>query len=116
LPNLDVLTAGELPSNPVALIDSSQMAVLIGNSSQSYDLVIVDTPPLTVAADATVLGKMTDGILIAVRPGVSDSGSVAVAKELLSQSNQTVLGLAINGTSAKGISYYGIANTSSAID
>jgi capsular exopolysaccharide synthesis family protein len=116
MPNLDVLTSGELPSNPVTLIDSSQMAVLIGNSSQNYDLVIVDTPPLTLAADATVLGKMTDGILMAVRPGVADSGSVAAAKELLSQSNQTVLGLAINGTSAQAISYSSTVGASAAID
>jgi len=47
---------------------------------------------LSIAVDAPILGKMADGILMVVRPGVVDSGSAASAKEFLKQSGQNVLG------------------------
>lgn len=105
MPNLWVLPSGDTPPNPVALLDSSQMGVLIGNVAQNYDWVIIDTPPLTAASDATILGKMTDGVVMVSRPGVADSESVKLSKELLEQSKQTVLGLIVNGSAAKCLPY-----------
>ncbi len=96
-PNLQVITAGELTNNPAALLDSSQMAIFVAQVAQRYDFAIIDTPPLTVAADATILGKLVNGILFVVRPGVADSDSVSLSKELLQKANQNVLGIAING-------------------
>jgi len=63
----------------------------------TYDLVIVDTSPLLLVADALTLAKMSDGILLVARPGVIDSASAKAAKEVLAQSSQNVLGLVING-------------------
>jgi len=97
--NLDVLTAGVRPPNPLALLDSKRMASLIDNfSSQSnYDFVIIDAPPLLLAADALTLSQMTDGILLVARPGVIDSNSANAAQEMLERSNYNVLGLVVNG-------------------
>jgi len=77
--NLDVLT-WVMPPNPMALLDSQRMASLIEMFSVNYDFTI--TPSLSVGADAPVLGKMADGVLLVVRPGVVDSASAALAKEL----------------------------------
>ncbi|MEG4816458.1 polysaccharide biosynthesis tyrosine autokinase [Microcoleus sp. K5-D4] len=99
--NLDVLTCGVIPPNPMALLDSQRLTLLIKQFSASYDAVIVDTPALNVAADALILGNKADGILLVVRPGVLHSGTVAFAKELLKKSNQHVLGLVVNGVSPK---------------
>jgi DNA-binding protein H-NS len=46
MPRLDVLTAGVIPPNPVALLDSKRMASLIETFLKSYDCVLIDTPPL----------------------------------------------------------------------
>lgn len=107
MPDLAVLPAGVSTPNPVTLIDSSQMALLISHCSQNYDFVIIDSPPLTSATDATLLGKMTDGVLLVVRPEIADATSVTFSKELLQQSSQQVLGLVINGinTETKLYSY-----------
>ncbi|MBN3909813.1 MAG: polysaccharide biosynthesis tyrosine autokinase [Nostoc sp. NMS1] len=101
MPNLEVLTSGILPPNPVALLDSQRMATLISNFSRDYDLVIFDTPPLSGIADAAVLSTLTDGILLVVRPGVVDLKSANAAKEFLNQSGQKVLGIVINGVNIK---------------
>jgi len=95
--HLDILTAGVIPPNPVPLIDSHHMAVLLEEFHQVYDYVLIDSPPLAVAADALLLGKMTDGILLVTRPGLVDSGSAQSSKEALEKSSQKVLGLVING-------------------
>ncbi|MEH2178861.1 GumC family protein [Nostoc sp.] len=97
--NLDVLTAGVRPPNPLALLDSKRMASLIENfsSQYKYDFVIIDAPPLLLAADALTLSQMTDGILLVARPGVIDSNSANAAQETLERSNYNVLGLVVNG-------------------
>ncbi|MCC5616941.1 polysaccharide biosynthesis tyrosine autokinase [Nostoc sp. CHAB 5836] len=101
MPNLDVLSSGVLPPNPVAMLDSQRMATLISNFERDYDLVIFDTPPLSGIADAAVLSTLTDGILLVVRPGVVDLNSANSAKEFLTQSGQKVLGIVINGVNTK---------------
>jgi capsular exopolysaccharide synthesis family protein len=97
--NLDVLTAGVRPANPLALLDSKRMTSLIENSSSqhNYDVVIIDAPPLLLAADALTLSQMSDGILLVARPGVIDSNSAAAAQEMLERASYNVLGLVVNG-------------------
>ncbi|WP_232731920.1 GumC family protein [Kamptonema formosum] len=111
MPNLDVLTAGVVPPNPLALLDSKRMASLIEYFSENYDFVIVDAPPLVIAADALTLGKMADGVLLVVRPEVVDYNSAAAAKEYLQRSGQNVLGLVANALIVENESdsyfYYG---------
>ena len=99
--NLSVLTAGMLPPNPLALIDGDRMTSLIDLFSQSYDYIVFDTPPLTGAADAAVLGKMVDGVLLVVRPGVVNSASATAAKLLLERSEAKILGIIANGVNIK---------------
>jgi capsular exopolysaccharide synthesis family protein len=97
IPNLDVLTAGAMPPNPLALLDSKRMAGLIETFSAQYDFVIIDAPPLVLGADALTLGKITDGILLVSRPGIVTNSSATTAKESLERSGQNVLGLVVNG-------------------
>ena len=104
--NLDVLPAGITPPNPLVLLDSTQMAVLVGQWAQTYDFVIIDSPPLTIAADTTILCKMANGLVFVVRPGVADAGSVTYCKEILEQSGQTVLGMVVNGVRPNSSNYY----------
>jgi capsular exopolysaccharide synthesis family protein len=95
--NLDILTSGVSPPNPVRLLKSIEMVSLIEHFSKNYDFVLIDTPPLRLASDALILGKMKAGILLVARLGVVDSASATASKEYLEQSGQTVLGLVVNG-------------------
>ncbi len=96
MPNLDILTAGVIPPNPLALLDSKRMAGLIEHFSTNYDFVIIDAPPLALGADALTLSKITDGVLLVARPGVVSFASATAAKESLERSGQNVLGLVVN--------------------
>lgn len=106
--NLDVLSSGVVPPSPASLLDSKRMAALIETFAANYDFVIIDSPSLTVAADAAILGQMVDGVLLVVRPGVVDCVNATAARELLEKSGQNVLGQVVNGVIPKNkrYSYY----------
>ena len=97
MPNLWVLTSGDILSNPIPLLDSQHLAILVDEFGDHYDVVLFDTPPLIGIADAALLGKMVDGILLVVRPGMVDFKGASIVQELLIRSNQNVLGMVING-------------------
>jgi len=99
--NLDILTGGTRPPNPLALLDSQRMASLIAEFSTNYDFVIIDTPSLLIGADSLTLSQMTDGVLLVTRPGIIDSQSAKAAKDMLKRSNCNILGLLVNGVIEK---------------
>ena len=108
--NVDLLTSGKVPPNPVTLLDSQRMADLIEEARQDYDFVVIDSPPLTAVTDPLIIGKFADGILLVVRPGRVEYSALKSAKSLLNQSKVPVLGMAVNGVSEEsgygGYYYY----------
>ena len=105
---LDVLTAGTIAPNPLALLDSSEMSQLVAAARKEYELVIIDAPPLAVTADVLTLSKLTDGIVFVSRPGVVENESAELAKETLynARIEEQVLGMVINGVKPKEFDRY----------
>lgn len=99
--NLTVLSAGVVPPNPMALLDSERMATLIELFREQFDYVIFDTPSLTGSADAAVLGSLTDGVLMVMRPRHVTYDRAIAAKSLLERSGAKVLGMVANGVDSK---------------
>jgi len=106
LEHLDMLTAGHVPSNPLALLDSAKMNDLVARARQEYDLIIIDAPPLPITADVLTLSTMVDGLLFVSRPGVVDEESAARAKETIAITGKPILGMVINGVKAKEFERY----------
>lgn len=104
--NLDLLTAGTIPPNPAALLESQRMRDLLQQASEDYDCVIVDTPPLRFIADASIIGKMADGLLLVSRPGVVNSDAIRTTRSLLENSQLPVLGMVVNSVSGESSYYY----------
>ncbi|MEM8672433.1 MAG: polysaccharide biosynthesis tyrosine autokinase [Cyanobacteria bacterium P01_G01_bin.67] len=97
LPNLDVLSSGTLTSSPATLLDSQRMRMLMDYWSESYNFVIFDTPSLELTADAPIMGRMADGVLLVVKPGTVERTQASSAKEILDQSGLNMLGIVFNG-------------------
>jgi capsular exopolysaccharide synthesis family protein len=106
MPNLDVLTSGSIPPNPIALLDSPSFLDFIAEISQEYDQVIFDTPPIIGLADTRIIGKAVDGFLFVVRPGVADYSSATAAKKLLDSTGLKVLGVVVNGADMRREPYH----------
>jgi|GEM_PF-1121993 len=96
-PNLQVIVAGQLNNNnPAVLLSSSKMTDFIAEVREKYQVVIIDSPPLTTTADATILGKLSNGIVLVVRLEMSRTDSLLVAKDMIEKANQNVLGIVVN--------------------
>lgn len=95
-PYLDLLPSGKLPINPLALLDSQFMMDLVTFLSDRYDWVLIDTPPLTRAADAALIGQMVDGAVWVVRTQFVDPSLIVVARALLLKSRTPVVGIVAN--------------------
>jgi polysaccharide biosynthesis transport protein len=96
MPNLHILTAGGMPPSPLTILDSHRMNKLIKGLETVYDMVIIDSPPLIVEAEALTLGRLAQGTLLVARPGILPTAAAKAAKELLQHSGQSVFGMVIN--------------------
>ena len=106
MPNLDVLTSGTIPEHPITLLDSPTMKAFIDSASKHYDSIIFDTPPIIGIADTKIIGRLIDGFLFVVRPGIADYGSATAAKKMLEATGQKVLGVIVNGADMSNEPYY----------
>jgi polysaccharide biosynthesis transport protein len=108
VPNLSLLLSGSLPPNPSELLGSKRMRQLLDHLHQSYDVVIIDAPPLLPVTDALVLSPLTDGVLLVIDYGSTRIGEAVQGKTQLDQSGARILGVVMNKipTGRRGYSYY----------
>ncbi|HEY7237283.1 MAG TPA: polysaccharide biosynthesis tyrosine autokinase [Gemmatimonadaceae bacterium] len=100
VPNLVTLTAGALPPNPVEMLGSAKMREFM-QSLPGFDMIVVDTPPLMVASDAAVVGRMSDGVLMVVRAGQAQRGAVQDSVQQLLNVGARVIGTVLNDPDAE---------------
>src|SRR6185503_6275829 len=65
--NLFVLPRGSIPPNPAELISGKNMKLLLERLHERFDYIIIDSPPLNVVTDATLLQEYADITLIVLR-------------------------------------------------
>jgi tyrosine-protein kinase Etk/Wzc len=94
--NLDVLTTGVLPPNPAELMMSTAFAHVLQALSSEYDLVIVDTPPILVAADTLGIAPHVGTVLLVARAGESQIGELHESAKRLAHAGKTVSGVLFN--------------------
>lgn len=96
LPALHVVPAGIRPGDPTGVLDSVGMQQLMAAWRDEYDHVIIDTPPALPFADALVLGARADGVILVARAGVSRTGALLRARDVLARSGSNLLGFVLN--------------------
>lgn len=101
-PNLDIIFSGAIPPNPSELLSSPRMVKLLETLSARYDYIIIDTPPVNVVTDASVLAPILDGVLFVVRQKQSERDSVSRAVNQLSLAGAKLLGFVLNGAKLVG--------------
>ncbi len=104
---LDVLVAGPtMPPNPGELIESNAMEDLLRQARSRYDLIVIDTPPLTAVSDAFPLLQKVDGVIIVGRVGHNRRDIAERLHETLSSVGAPLLGVVANGFKASGPGSY----------
>lgn len=94
--NLRLLTAGPVPPNPQELLGSQRMQDLLHRLEQDADIVLLDTPPTLVVADANVLAARADGVLMIVNANRTRRAAVQQAVDGLRQVGANLLGGVLN--------------------
>jgi receptor protein-tyrosine kinase len=93
--NLYVMPAGEAVINPLELLNLPEVKFMMDRLPELFNWVILDSPPLLFAADASLLGTLCHGTLLVVRIGHTTIDSVTRAMQSLCNNN--VLGIVVNG-------------------
>lgn len=91
-PGLHVITAGDNAGSRVELLASNRMSELLAAARATYDLVVIDTPPVLPVADALVLARQVDATLMVVRWEKTPRQASQEAVRLLGGSGAKLLG------------------------
>jgi polysaccharide biosynthesis transport protein len=104
--NLHVMTAGPTSPNPIALLNSNKMKHFVEEWRETYDYVLIDTPPVGVMADAQSLATQGDGVIVV--SGIQRATRTALnhSMELLRGSQCNLVGFVANMVE-KEFDYYG---------
>ncbi|MDP3535673.1 MAG: polysaccharide biosynthesis tyrosine autokinase [Halomonas sp.] len=107
LDGLDYVARGSVPPNPSELLMQQSFHDFLEAMSLSYDLVIVDTPPILAVTDATVVGKMAGTSLMVVRFDANAPGEIKAAKRRLENAGVNIKGGILNGVKKSTNSRHG---------
>ncbi|WP_243431781.1 GumC family protein [Aliamphritea spongicola] len=105
--NIDVLTAGIIPPNPLELLSSQKFAKVIEQLEGRYDRIVIDTAPTQAVSDALMIGKIVGAMIYTVK---ADSTNQQLAKnglKRLKEANAPVIGVVLNQLDVKKAEKYG---------
>ena len=96
VPGLRILTSGPPPPNPADVLGGPATKPLLEELAASADLVLVDAPPVTRVADASLLAPLVDGVILVVTAMRTRREQAIEAKAQLDRVNASVLGVILN--------------------
>ncbi len=106
------LPAGLVRDDLSRLLQSDRLGRLLESARESFDLVLVDSPPVLPVADALTIGQWVDGAIITVRHKISRLPLVERATRQLSSVGISIVGAVVSGVKDRHAPYYGSKPTS----
>jgi capsular exopolysaccharide synthesis family protein len=100
-PGLDILPAGPIPAQPSELLGGRAFLEIVRKLSEKYDLVLIDSPPVTAVADSLILSARSDVTLLVLRAGQSHRNLAEETRKSLAGVGANVCGVVVNGVSPK---------------
>ena len=94
---IDIMTAGDIPPDPTALLGSNQMTEFIMLLKKYYDYIILDFPPATIVSDSALLSKIVDGYLVVLRHNDSEFSKINETLRQMQFADAKILGFVYNG-------------------
>lgn len=108
--NLYILTGGTIPPNPAEVLSSKKMSEFIESIKDEYDYIFIDSPPVGVVSDASIISAYSDGVIFVVGANEVDSNLAKIAKERLDSVKANIVGVILNkfktDTNSEYYNYY----------
>ena len=105
--NIDFITAGEKTSAVTNVLEAEKLKELIKQLRETYDYVLLDTPPVISVSDALYISKLADGVIFVVAQGKAKKALVRDAIKTLKDFDVTILGLVLTQFNMKSGYGYG---------
>ena len=100
-PGLDILPAGPIPAQPSELLGGRAFLEIVRKLGEKYDLVLIDSPPVTAVADSLILSARSDVTLLVLRADLSHRNLAQETRKSLAGVGANVCGVVVNGISPK---------------
>ncbi|HEX6533925.1 MAG TPA: polysaccharide biosynthesis tyrosine autokinase [Gemmatimonadaceae bacterium] len=109
---LSLITAGTLPGDPAELVGSTRFRDVLTRLQESFDVIVIDSPPVLPVADASILASLADGVLLVVRAGQTNRRAAQLAVQQLQEVEARILGAVLNDPKSQvpGYDQYGYAS------
>lgn len=107
LDKLEILPAGNKHVSPTELLNSEAFEVFIKKYREEYDVILIDTPPVLSFADASIISKVVDGVLLVVAANQTKKSTIVEAKKNLDKVGAQVIGVILTKVKfKKNANYY----------
>ncbi len=106
VPNLWLVPAGAIPPNPSDLLSSERCRKFINTMAESFDWVIIDSPPVMAVTDASLIAHLASGVLFVVAAEQTKGPAAANALNQLDGANARFVGAVLNSVNFKRNSFY----------
>ena len=104
-PNLKVITAGPMPTNPADFLTSTEMRILLKVVGDRFDHVVIDSPPAISFADASIVATLVDGVVIVAHGDRTSRRLVRRVKQRLEAVGANVYGVVLNQVNPRSHDY-----------
>ena len=105
-PNLYVITSGPIPPNPSELLGTTKMKDILEELKNTFDIILIDTPPILSVTDAQILSSLAQGTIIITAYGKLEKKLLLNAKEDIEKVGGKILGVVINKIPDKSKGHY----------
>jgi capsular exopolysaccharide synthesis family protein len=106
-PNLDILPAGKLPPNPAELLLCDKFGELIAALRERYDYIFLDTSPVNIVADASIVAGMADMTVFVVREGLLDRRMIPELEQIYRSGKFPNMAVLLNDSKMSFGTYHG---------
>ena len=107
---LSVIPSGQLPASPGEFVGTVAMGKLLADLRRTFDIVLIDAPPMCIVGDAMTLSSKIDAFIVVARVGTLERRTLADLQREIAASPARALGVVVTGvdpTDAYGAgSYY----------
>ena len=97
LPTHDIMISGNMPPNPVLLLNNGRFEILLDELKQQYDYIVVDTSPTLLVTDTLQIAKYADLTVYVTRDGVTEKEVLQWSKELNKEGKLNNVNYVLNG-------------------
>lgn len=99
--NLKVITSGPIPPSPTELLSSARLIEVLAELSATFDLVLLDSPPVLGLADAPLMAAVVEGVIMVVQSDRSRRGSLKASLRRLRNMHTLLLGAVLTKFDSK---------------